>query len=257
MTHAFFKALLFMAAGSVISAMAGEQSLDKMRGFRKAMPFTFACFVDRRPRAGRRPALLRLLLQGRDPVRDRLARRRLVGLLRGRLHRRGPHRRLHVADDLPRVLGRAVRGGARARARPPLPRARRPTNPANGEIEDTDVGFPGPEHHIAEQAMPMKVAMGALAVLAIDRRASCRCRRVDSAAREVPRADVRRLDVAPRPTDGARPLFGLVLGTRARRSRASSSPTGSGSCNPGRAHASRSASPACTGSSSTSGTSTS
>ncbi len=45
MTHAFFKALLFMAAGSLISAMAGEQSLDKMRGFRKAMPFTFACFV--------------------------------------------------------------------------------------------------------------------------------------------------------------------------------------------------------------------
>jgi NADH-quinone oxidoreductase subunit L len=35
-----------------------------------------------------------------------------------------------------------------------------------GEIEDTDVGFPGPEHHIAERELPMKVAMGALAVLA-------------------------------------------------------------------------------------------
>src|SRR6476659_8021253 len=45
MTHAFFKALLFMAAGSVISAMAGVQNLDRMRGFRKAMPFTFGCFV--------------------------------------------------------------------------------------------------------------------------------------------------------------------------------------------------------------------
>src|SRR5215212_2378381 len=45
MTHAFFKALLFMAAGSVIAAMAGEQNLDRMGGFRKAMPFTFACFV--------------------------------------------------------------------------------------------------------------------------------------------------------------------------------------------------------------------
>src|ERR687886_138300 len=45
MTHAFFKALLFMAAGSLISAMGGEQSLDKMRGFRRAMPFTFACFI--------------------------------------------------------------------------------------------------------------------------------------------------------------------------------------------------------------------
>ena len=45
MTHAFFKALLFMAAGSVIAAMAGEQNLDKMGGFRKAMPFTFGCMV--------------------------------------------------------------------------------------------------------------------------------------------------------------------------------------------------------------------
>jgi NADH-quinone oxidoreductase subunit L len=45
MTHAFFKALLFMAAGSVISAMGGEQNLDKMGGFRKVMPFTFGCFV--------------------------------------------------------------------------------------------------------------------------------------------------------------------------------------------------------------------
>ena len=36
-----------------------------------------------------------------------------------------------------------------------------------GEIEDTDVGFPGPEHHIAEHEFPMKLAMGGLAVLAI------------------------------------------------------------------------------------------
>src|SRR6202011_3279891 len=45
MTHAFFKALLFMAAGSLIGAMAGVQSLDRMSGFRKALPFTFGCFV--------------------------------------------------------------------------------------------------------------------------------------------------------------------------------------------------------------------
>ena len=35
-----------------------------------------------------------------------------------------------------------------------------PENPATGEPEDTDVGFPGPEHHIAEQAAPMRIAMG-------------------------------------------------------------------------------------------------
>src|SRR5215210_2603679 len=45
MTHAFFKALLFMGAGSVIGAMAGAQSLDRMGGFRKAMPFTFVTFT--------------------------------------------------------------------------------------------------------------------------------------------------------------------------------------------------------------------
>ena len=45
MTHAFFKALLFMAAGSVIAAMAGNQNLDEMGGFRRAMPFTFGCMM--------------------------------------------------------------------------------------------------------------------------------------------------------------------------------------------------------------------
>ena len=88
MTHAFFKALLFMGAGSIIGAMAGEQSLEKMGGFRKAMPFTYGCFIDRRPGAVGRAAVLGLLLQGRDPARHRRARRLALGALRGRLHRR-------------------------------------------------------------------------------------------------------------------------------------------------------------------------
>ena len=67
-----------------------------------------------------------------------------------RLHRRVHDRDLHVPDDLPRVLGRHVPGGARARARPHgAPRPGR--NPMSGEPEDTDVGFPGPDHHIAER----------------------------------------------------------------------------------------------------------
>ena len=45
MTHAFFKALLFMAAGSVIAAMANVQNIDKMSGFRRAMPFTAAALL--------------------------------------------------------------------------------------------------------------------------------------------------------------------------------------------------------------------
>jgi NADH-quinone oxidoreductase subunit L len=39
--HAFFKALLFLAAGSVIHAMGGEQDLRKMGGLRTKMPVTF------------------------------------------------------------------------------------------------------------------------------------------------------------------------------------------------------------------------
>ncbi|MEN8113256.1 MAG: NADH-quinone oxidoreductase subunit L [Actinomycetota bacterium] len=41
MTHAFFKALLFLGAGSVIHAMANEQDMWKMGGLRKIMPVTF------------------------------------------------------------------------------------------------------------------------------------------------------------------------------------------------------------------------
>ena len=41
MTHAFFKALLFLGSGSVIHAMAGEQDMQRMGGLRKFMPVTF------------------------------------------------------------------------------------------------------------------------------------------------------------------------------------------------------------------------
>ena len=42
MTHAFFKALLFLGAGSVIHGMADEQDMEKMGGLRKHMPITAA-----------------------------------------------------------------------------------------------------------------------------------------------------------------------------------------------------------------------
>lgn len=44
-THAFFKALLFLAAGSVIHAMSGEQDIRKMGGLRKAVPITWLVFL--------------------------------------------------------------------------------------------------------------------------------------------------------------------------------------------------------------------
>jgi NADH-quinone oxidoreductase subunit L len=45
MTHAFFKALLFLGAGSVIHGMSGEQDIRRMGGLRAKMPATFATFV--------------------------------------------------------------------------------------------------------------------------------------------------------------------------------------------------------------------
>ncbi len=41
MTHAFFKGLLFLCAGSVIHALGGEQDMNKMGGLRRKIPITF------------------------------------------------------------------------------------------------------------------------------------------------------------------------------------------------------------------------
>src|SRR5947208_12060832 len=45
MTHAFFKALLFLAAGSVIHGMGGLQDIRKMGGLRQHMPWTYRTFL--------------------------------------------------------------------------------------------------------------------------------------------------------------------------------------------------------------------
>ena len=45
MTHAFFKALLFLGAGSVIHAMSGEQDMRFMGGLRKKIPITYWTFL--------------------------------------------------------------------------------------------------------------------------------------------------------------------------------------------------------------------
>jgi len=45
MTHAFFKALLFLAAGIVIHALVGEQDMRKMGGLRRFLPRTYAAFL--------------------------------------------------------------------------------------------------------------------------------------------------------------------------------------------------------------------
>ena len=45
MTHAFFKALLFLAAGLAIHAVVGEQDIRKLAGIGKLMPFTKVVFL--------------------------------------------------------------------------------------------------------------------------------------------------------------------------------------------------------------------
>lgn len=45
MTHAFFKALLFLAAGVIITAMGGEHDIFKMGGLRKTLPLAFWAFL--------------------------------------------------------------------------------------------------------------------------------------------------------------------------------------------------------------------
>ena len=44
-THAFFKALLFLTAGAVIHALDGEQNIHRMGGLRKYLPITWICFL--------------------------------------------------------------------------------------------------------------------------------------------------------------------------------------------------------------------
>jgi NADH-quinone oxidoreductase subunit L len=45
MTHAFFKALLFLSAGSVIIATHHEQDIFRLGGLRKSLPLVYACFI--------------------------------------------------------------------------------------------------------------------------------------------------------------------------------------------------------------------
>jgi NADH-quinone oxidoreductase subunit L len=166
MTHAFFKALLFMAAGSLISAMGGEQSLDKMGGFRRAMPFTFVCFI-----------IGGLALSGVPPFSGWLSKDDIIAFLN---HRGGGFEILGILGYVGALLTGiyTFRMIFRAFFGQPCPEARElmqghlhhvevPFNPGTGEEEDIDVGFPGPEHRIAERTMPMKFAMSMLALLAL------------------------------------------------------------------------------------------
>ena len=93
-THAFFKALLFMGAGIVIHALHDEQDMRRMGGLSRYLPYTTAVmWIGALALAGM-SAVLGLLLEGPDPLRRARARR--LGRLHGlgtRASRRVRHRR--------------------------------------------------------------------------------------------------------------------------------------------------------------------
>ncbi|MCB0864870.1 MAG: NADH-quinone oxidoreductase subunit L, partial [Solirubrobacterales bacterium] len=160
MTHAFFKALLFMAAGSVIAAMASLQNIDRMGGFRKAMPFTCGALT-----------IGALALAGFPGTSGFFSKDEILtfAAARGGMYWifaiGGYFAAILTAFYAFRIVFRVVYGDA-------VPEAKEleeghlhhgePENPATGEKEDTDVGFPGPDHWIAERALPMRIAMAVL-----------------------------------------------------------------------------------------------
>jgi NADH-quinone oxidoreductase subunit L len=165
MSHAFFKALLFMGAGSVIGAMAGMQNMDRMGGLRKALPFTFMTML-----AGALALAAIPPFSGfwsKDEILADVAQRGgwhwvlffagYVGAFLTAIYTFRMMFRVFSGPKVPEAI--EIEGGH-------LPHAEHPTNPTDGEIEDTEIGFPGPGHYIAEREIPMKIAMGVLAVLA-------------------------------------------------------------------------------------------
>lgn len=166
MTHAFFKALLFMAAGSVIAAMANVQDIDRMKGFRKAMPFTAAMLV-----------IGALALSGFPGTSGWFSKDEIIDFA----HFRGGMYDWMWAGMLVgalmtaiysfRIIFRILPGPACEETRYLEEHGHvihgEPKNPATGESEDTEVGYPGEEHHIAEQAGGMKFAMAVLGILAL------------------------------------------------------------------------------------------
>jgi NADH-quinone oxidoreductase subunit L len=164
MTHAFFKGLLFMSAGSVISAMGGEQNMDRMGGFRRAMPFTFVMFL-----------IGSLALAGVPPFSGLFSKDEILvyAINRGDFYAvlgvLGYVGSLLTAFYAGRMLFRTFFGEQAPEAeqlmRGELAHGEH-RNPATGEEEDTDVGFPGTEHWIAERAPAMRLAMAPLGFLA-------------------------------------------------------------------------------------------
>jgi len=161
MTHAFFKALLFMAAGSIIAAMANVQNIDRMSGFWKAMRFTSAMLLIGSLALAAFPFTSGFF--SKDSILD-------YAIARGGMYEwmaiGGYVGAFLTALYTFRLVFRVLPGRPCEEARHLIDTGElyhgEARNPANDELEDAGVGFPGPEHHIAEQSRSMAVAMAVL-----------------------------------------------------------------------------------------------
>ncbi len=161
MTHAFFKALLFMAAGSVISAMANMQNVDKMGGFRRALPFTFLLMT-----------IGALALAAFPGTSGFFSKDEILGVA---IERGGWYWACAIGGYVAAFItafysfrivfrvffGERCKEAAELEDEGKLAHGE-PLNPHTFEHEDTDVGFPGKVHHIAERSWPMALGMAVL-----------------------------------------------------------------------------------------------
>ena len=117
MTHAFFKACLFLGSGSVIHAMHHEQDMRKMGGLKRWMPITYWTFLISTLAIAGIFAAVGLHFEGLDPLGG--LRQPPPFLVGDRSGRRVHDRLLHVParlHDLPRrVPGRSSHAGTPAR----------------------------------------------------------------------------------------------------------------------------------------------
>jgi NADH-quinone oxidoreductase subunit L len=161
MTHAFFKALLFMAAGSIIAAMANRQDIDRMSGFWRAMRFTSVMLLIGGLALAAFPGTSGFF--SKDSI---LAYAEARGGMYAWLAVGGYFGALLTVLYTFRLVFRVLPGRPCEEAQALIDSGHvfhaEPENPATGEKEDTEVGFPGAEHHIAEQSRPMAVAMAVL-----------------------------------------------------------------------------------------------
>ena len=104
MTHAFFKGLLFLAAGSVIHGIGGEQDMRKMGGLRTYMPWTFWTMRIATFAIAGIPPLAAFLVERRDSLEGLFESKRKLGVLADRRDYSVHHIVLYVSTLIPDLL---------------------------------------------------------------------------------------------------------------------------------------------------------